>query len=116
MSQYELTADSAGITARVSCVETVDQQANTSTLAITLEFKSSQWYGVTYWLEGAVGDAALDKTVHYTYLGALNKYYPVEQTFYVTVPHGSDGTGTAALTVNIRGATRSGSAGSGSSE
>lgn len=113
MSQYELTADSAGVSALLSCTETVNEQANTSTLAITLQLKSRQWYGVTYWLEGTIGDVTLDKSVHYGYLGGLNKYYPVEQTFYTTVAHEPDGTGTAVLTVNLRGTTRSGTAGSG---
>lgn len=113
MTQFELTADGAGVMARVTCVETVLEEQNCSQLAITLEFKSSLWYGISYWLEGTLGDVTLDKTVHYAYLGEKNQYYPVEETFYVTVPHEADGTGTAALTLDLKGTTRTGSAGSG---
>lgn len=113
MTQFELTADGAGVVALVSCEETVNEEENSSMLAVTLSFKSSQWYGVTYWLEGKLGDITLDKTVHYVYLGAKNKFYPVEQTFYLTVPHETDGTGIATVTIDLKGATRTGSAGSG---
>lgn len=113
MTQFELTADSAGVTALVSCTETVDENTNSSTFTVTVQLKSRMWYGVSYFLEGTVGDTVLDSATDYAYLGALNQYYPVERSFYITVPHQADGTGTAVITLNIKGKTRSGGAGSG---
>ena len=113
MTQFELTADGAGVTALVTCQETVDREANSSLLTITVQLKSRSWYGVIYFLDGTVGDTALSSDVDYAYLGALNTYYPVEQTCYLTAPHNADGSGTAVVTVELRGITRSGGAGSG---
>lgn len=116
MDYFELTADGAGVTARVSWQETVRENDNASDLAVTVELMSSAWYGVTYWLDGSAAGTVLDPAVHYSYIGAKNSYYPIEggQTpFMLSVEHSPDGTGTAEISLSFRGATRSGGAASG---
>lgn len=114
MPSFELTGSGAGITALVTWTETVLEDENTSVLEVNVEVKSSQWYGISYFLSGTAAGKTFDKATDYVYLGAKNSYYPIEgMPITMTVEHAMDGSGTATIALDLTGATRSGGAGSG---
>ncbi len=114
MPSFELTGSGAGIKALVTWNETVLEDENTSVLEVDIKVKSSQWYGVSYYLSGTAAGKTFNKATDYVYLGAMNAYYTVQgMPLTMTVEHNLDGSGTATIALDLTGATRTGGAGSG---
>lgn len=112
----------AGITLRIHYSESYTVETNQSTVSITkIDVKSSDYYGVTYYLDGSItiaGTTAISMSssggTHPVTLSALNTFYTSGGTMgAVEVSHEADGSKSVAIAVSVRGYTRSGGAGSG---
>lgn len=112
----------AGITLRIHYSESYTVENNQSTVSITkIEVKSSDYYGVTYYLDGSItiaGTTAISMSssggTHPVTLSALNTFYTSGGTMgAVEVSHEADGSKSVAIAVSVRGYTISGGAGSG---
>ncbi len=121
---------SRGFTARIHWAETYDIATNTSILSVTkLEFKSTNWYGVSYYLEGTikVDNKAIvtfdaGQGTHAFNPSTLNAFYPVKGTLEgapespwnsSAIEHNADGSKEAMLSLDVKGYTLSGNAGNG---
>ena len=118
---YTLTGDS-GSMARISYEETYDIAGNFSTLPIKLEVASSWYSGVTYYMDGTIsidGNAIVTMKSsagsHGAYLPAKNTYVNVTGSPYASgnIVHNTDGSREVTISIDIRGYTTSGGAGSG---
>lgn len=118
---FDLTGN-YGVTARVSYTESFDASGNFSILPIDLQIASSWYSGVTYYLDGTIsinGETIVSMSSaagsHSVYLQAMNTYAAVSGSPYTSgkIVHNDNGIGEATISVNIRGYTTSGGAGSG---
>ena len=122
---FDLTGGQ-GITARIYYSETYAVETNTSTVSITaLQIKCSDWYGVIYYLDGTIsveGSAVVSmssgKGTHPANIQSKNTFYnvtgnPAPPWASGTIAHNTDGSKSIAISVDFRGYTRSGGAGSG---
>lgn len=102
---------------QVEFEEQMNVDANTTTVNITdLRFMTTLWYGVGYYLKGAltVDSKRISVDNGGVYIEEKGKYYHYNSKLgSVTVNHLDDGTLTIAIGVEISGYTTSGGAGSG---
>lgn len=126
ISGYFDLSGTGGVTARIYYSESYDPAANSSVLSVTsLQLKSEDYYGVTYYLSGtvSVGGSAvvtMDSAsgTHSVTIPALNTFAAVSGSPAApwsggSLEHKTDGSGEAVLAVSLKGYTRSGGGGSG---
>lgn len=118
---FDLTG-SYGITLRVNYTENYDAAANTSTLSLSLQFKSSQYYGIRYYLNGPLSVDGKAIVTFSSVAGTTSVVATALNTF-ATVPggpwtsgaitHSTDGSKSVAVSVDVQGFTVSGGVTSG---
>jgi len=117
-SSFEI-AGTKGVTGKIFWSETYDTRTNTSVVTITnLQFKNSNWYGFTYYLNGMLSINGTTVITFSSILGshsvrpsALNTYCSVSANGdyagapwgAVTANHSADGTGTCPIAVDVTG-------------
>lgn len=122
---FDLTGGQ-GITARIYYSEDYAVETNASTVSITaLQIKCSDWYGVIYYLDGAIsvdGSAVVSMSssagTHPANIQSKDTFYsvtgnPAPPWLSGTIAHNTDGSRSITISVDFRGYTRSGGAGSG---
>lgn len=122
---FDLTGGQ-GITTRIYYSEDYAVETNTSTVSITaLQIKCSDWYGVIYYLDGAIsvdGSAVVSMSssagTHPANIQSKDTFYsvtgnPAPPWLSGTIAHNTDGSKSITISVDFRGYTRSGGAGSG---
>lgn len=117
-------AGGAGITLRIHYSQSYTVETNKSTVSITqIEVASTDYYGVTYYLDGSItiaGTTAISMSssggTHRVNLQTMGEsaFYPLTGTLgAVEIAHEADGSKSVAIAVSVRGYTTSGGAGSG---
>lgn len=120
---------SGWVTARLYWSDEYDISTNTSKVSITnIQFKSSNWYGVVYYLNGTV---SINGSAVASFSGTKGGYTfkpSTQSTFYAmgvasgfaappytseSIAHNSDGSKTTTISISVSGYTTSGEYGSG---
>ena len=102
-----------GFSARVELTQQPDGDRNCSLITAKLYIISTQWHGVTYWLQGSANGRSFSSSYDYVYADDLNVPAQAGESWNFTVEHDPDGNANLTFSLSLRGYTTSGGSGNG---